>query len=203
MTIEKNNVQNKNLKTSRRGFPRYKKSPFLQLASNNTKSGVKRITSGNDRFMVVNQETGEYVGGAGFFQYQEVDKTQFLKLYINGVRALRQLSSSGGLVFEVLYRAVQDHKDSDRVFLAFDLIDQNLVKISESTFFRGMRELINKGFIAESTVQNSYFINPDYIFNGDRLTFVKTYILTETKSIINKKTKKDQPKLENKTNTKE
>lgn len=140
--------------------------------------------------MVVNQETGEYVGGAGFFQYQEVDKTQFLKLYINGVRALRQLSSSGGLVFEVLYRAVQDHKDSDRVFLAFDLIDQNLVKISESTFFRGMRELINKGFIAESTVQNSYFINPDYIFNGDRLTFVKTYILTETKSIINKKTKK-------------
>lgn len=44
-----------------------------------------------------------------------------------------------------------------------------------------MKELANKGFIAETTVQNSYFINPDYIFNGDRLSFVKSYILTESK----------------------
>ncbi|SLM62774.1 hypothetical protein DAQ1742_01837 [Dickeya aquatica] len=44
-----------------------------------------------------------------------------------------------------------------------------------------MKELVSKGFIAETTVQNSYFINPDYIFNGDRLSFVKSYIFTGSK----------------------
>ncbi|MFU9139239.1 replication protein [Erwinia tasmaniensis] len=85
-------------------------------------------------------------------------------------------------MFEILYRTVQEFKDTDRVFLTYELVDQNLVKISESTYYRGMKELVNKGFIAEKTVQNSYFINPDFIFNGDRLSFVKSYILAKSSS---------------------
>lgn len=53
------------------------KNPFIMSASNNTKGGVKRISTGKDRLMVVNENTGEYLGGAGFFQYQEVDKLSF------------------------------------------------------------------------------------------------------------------------------
>ncbi|MEY0116985.1 replication protein, partial [Providencia rettgeri] len=77
----------------------------------------------------------------------------------------------------------------DKIFLAFDLIDQNIIKISESTFYRGMKELIKKDFIAETTIQNCYFLNPDYIFNGDRLSFVKSFILkkSEPEKIENKK----------------
>ncbi|OTB20868.1 replication protein, partial [Escherichia coli] len=30
--------------------------------------------------------------------------------------------------------------------------------------------------------QNYYFINPDYMFNGDRLTFMKTYYLSSSNS---------------------
>ncbi|MGR7334767.1 replication/maintenance protein RepL [Klebsiella aerogenes] len=177
------------LRKSRRGLPRYKKNPFLQKTSNNTKSGSRRITTGRDRLLVINEDTGEQLAGAGFFQWQEVDKTQFLKLYINGVKALTELTGAGTKVFEILYRTVQDFKDTDRVFLAYELIDQEIVKISESTYYRGMKELANKGFIAETTVQNSYFINPDYIFNGDRLSFVKSYILTESKSNVKKSQK--------------
>ena len=40
---------------------------------------------------------------------------------------------------------------------------------------KGMKELIIKGFIAESMVQNKYYLNPDYMWNGDRLAFVKEY----------------------------
>jgi hypothetical protein len=46
---------------------------------------------------------------------------------------------------------------------------------------RGMRELIEKGFIAESVTQSKYFINPDYLWNGDRLGFVKEYRKKEVK----------------------
>ncbi|MDM7224991.1 replication protein, partial [Klebsiella grimontii] len=31
-----------------------------------------------------------------------------------------------------------------------------------------------------------YFINPDYMFNGDRLTFMKTYYLKDNKTKKNK-----------------
>ncbi|WP_235421108.1 replication protein [Erwinia oleae] len=86
-------------------------------------------------------------------------------------------------MFEILYRTVQEFKDTDRVFLAYALEDQNIVNISESTYYRGMKELLNKGFIAETTVQNSYFINPAFIFNGDCLSFVKSYVLTKSSSI--------------------
>ncbi|EDS0131127.1 replication protein, partial [Salmonella enterica subsp. enterica serovar Anatum] len=41
-------------------------------------------------------------------------------------------------------------------------------------------------FIAETMIQNYYFINPDYMFNGDRLTFMKTYYLKD-KNAKNKK----------------
>ena len=166
---------------SRRGLQRYVKNPFIMSASNNTKGGVRRISTGNDKLMVVNENTGEYLGGAGFFQYQEVDKTQFLKLYVNGVKAITELSSAGTKVFEILYRAMQEQKDTDTILMSYDIIDTTIVKISRTTYFKGMKELVEKKFIAETVIQNYYFINPDYMFNGDRLSFVKSYILTDSK----------------------
>ncbi len=45
---------------SKRGFERFTSNPFLPAASENTKTGVKRITgSQKDRMMVINQNTGE------------------------------------------------------------------------------------------------------------------------------------------------
>ncbi|HGM9714308.1 hypothetical protein R5R67_18495 [Acinetobacter sp. OYA S30] len=54
-----------------------------------------------------------------------------------------------------------------------------------------MKELIKKDFIAETTIQNCYFLNPDYIFNGDRLSFVKSFILKEGPRKINGRNKSE------------
>ncbi|WP_309295257.1 replication/maintenance protein RepL, partial [Klebsiella pneumoniae] len=168
------------VRRSRRGFTRYKENPFVMVASGNTNSGTRRVTANNDKLLIINQDTGEQLAGAGFFQYEEVDKTKFLKLYVNGVKALTELTSAGTKVFEILYRTIQENINKDTVFLGFDLIDQDVVSISESTFHRGMKELIKKNFIAETTTSNLYFINPDFLFNGDRLSFVKTFIKKKT-----------------------
>jgi len=167
---------------SRRGSERYVKNPFIKSASNNTTGGVRRISTGRDKLMVINENTGEHLGGAGFFQYQEVDKTQFLKLYVNGVKAITELSSAGTKVFEILHRAMQDKKDTDTILMSYDIVDKTIVKISRTTYFKGMKELVEKDFIAETMLQNYYFINPDFIFNGNRLSFVKSYIKCESKS---------------------
>ena len=127
-------MEEKKENKSRRGLTKYRENPFLMIASSNTKGGVRKIEGKtDDRLMVVSEDTGERLGGAGFFKYQEVDKTQFLKLYINGVKAITELSSAGTKVFEVLYRTVQENKDSDKIFMAFDLVDQSIVKIARAT----------------------------------------------------------------------
>ena len=38
---------------------------------------------------MITSQSGEVVAPAGFWQTQEVDKTQFVKLYVNGVKAFR------------------------------------------------------------------------------------------------------------------
>src|SRR5450830_268255 len=162
--------------SSKRGVERYLKNPFIQEASNSTKTGVRRITNKTkDQMMVMSPETGEIFGHAGFWQAQEVDKTQFVKLYVNGVRALKELTGAGAKVFELLYVRVQEAIGKDQLWLTHPSIDQALTPMSEATFYRGMKELLEKKFIAESTTPGLYFLNPDYIWNGDRLAFVKEY----------------------------
>jgi hypothetical protein len=173
--------ESKTTTLSRRGHQKYAVNPFIQEASNHTKTGVKRITSKTgDQMMVVSQNTGEIIAPAGFWQAQEVDKTAFVKLYVNGVRAFKELTGAGTKVFEVLYMKVQEGIGKDTVYLSFHDLDQNSTPMSESTFMRGMRELVAKGFIAESMSPSQYFLNMDYMWNGNRLAFVKEYRIKGT-----------------------
>ena len=107
----------------------------------------------------------------------DVDRAQFIKLYINGVKAFRDLTSAGARVFEVLYLQMQANPGRDKITLSFLRIDQQITPMSEKTYHRGMRELLEKRFIAESVVPGDYFLNPDYLFNGDRLAFVQEFRL--------------------------
>lgn len=177
---------------SRRGLTRHNSNPFLTAASNNTNSGVRRMTNKmGDHAMVVNNSTGEVLAPAGFWHTQEVDRTQFVKLYINGVKAFKELSGAGTKMFEFLYLTVQENIGKDEVWLALSEVNQDITPISKATFMKGMRELILKGFIAESMTQNKYFLNPDYMWNGDRLAFVKEYRLVSSKP-----TSRDQSTLD-------
>jgi hypothetical protein len=47
--------------------------------------------------------------------------------------------------------------------------------MSEATYTRGMRELTEKGFIAATPSQGMFWLNPSFVWNGDRLAFVKEY----------------------------
>lgn len=165
---------------SRRGATRHKANPFLAVAANNTKQGAKRISNkAGDKFMIVS-EHGEVVANTGFHEIVEVDKTQFVKLYINGVKAFQGLKTAGAKVFELIYLAAQESPGTDRIYLHFMTIEQAITPISRATFHRGMSELMEKGFIAESIEPGMYFLNIDYLFNGNRLAFIKEYRITES-----------------------
>lgn len=132
--------------------------------------------------MVVSEQTGEIIApGVTFGTAYEVDKTQFVKLYINGVKAFKELTGAGTKVFELLYLEVQKNIGRDVMYLSFSEVDQLATPLSKATFMKGMKELLEKGFIAESMTQGKYFLNPDYIFNGDRLSFIREVRLKGSK----------------------
>ena len=172
----------KEVVTSRRGAVRHAKNPFLRDAANNTRQGSKRLSNkAGDKFMIVS-EGGDVIANSGFHEIVEVDKTQFVKLYINGVKAFQGLKAAGAKVFELIYMSVMGSPGTDIIWLPFMEVEQAVTPISRSTFDRGMSELLDKGFIAESAVAGKYFLNIDYLFNGNRLAFIKEYRIIEKSS---------------------
>lgn len=160
------------VKNSKRG-QRYDHNPFVQGL--NTKSSVRRVIDKSGTKLMVVSESGEIVAPAGFWQSQEVDQTQFVKLYVHGVKAFKNLTGAGTKVFELLYLRVQENIGKDQIWLTFPYVDQTVTPISDTTFYRGMKELLEKEFIAETMTPGLYYLNPDYLWNGDRLAFVKQY----------------------------
>jgi hypothetical protein len=175
-------MEKTNLK-SRRGFPKYTENPSLSRASDSTKSGPRRIVNKTgDRCLIVS-EHGEVLAPAGFHEIVEVDRTKFVKLYVNGVKALQELSSAGAKVFELVYMVVQENPGADRFYLHLMEAEKHGLKISRAVFHRGLSELIEKEFMFESVMPNIYFLNVDYLFNGNRLAFVKEFRLKERKAL--------------------
>jgi hypothetical protein len=157
---------------TRRGVSLYEKNPFMVDMTTRT----RRVTNKRGDMMLVNSNTGEIQSQvAGFWEAEEVDATKFVKLFVKGVKALKELTGAGTKVFEVLYLRVQQTIGSDRVLMAWSEVDQALTPMSESTYMRGMRELIEKDFIAATPTQGMYWLNPSFVWNGDRLAFVKEY----------------------------
>ena len=164
---------------TRRGVVLYEESPFLPTV--NTKT--KRITNKRGDMMLVKSGTGEIQSSiAGFWESKEIDSTSFIKLFVSGVRALAELTSAGSRVFEVLYLDMQNNIGRDQAYLSYTGLPKNLT-MGRSTFSRGLSELIDKKFIAPQPKVGWYWINPDYVFNGDRLAFVKEYRIKGSKNV--------------------
>ena len=131
----------------RRGKAVYATNPFMEGEQRpSIKPKIKRITNRRGDMMVMG-ETGEIVNPvAGFWQSQEVDSAKFVKLFVNGVKAFRELTNAGARVFEALYMEMQTNIGRDRVYLSASSLREG-IEISESTFARGIRELIEKRFL--------------------------------------------------------
>ena len=174
----------KPIQKTRRGVAVYQVNPFMMEVQTKT----RRVTNKRGDMMLVSNEGGVVSNVAGFWEAEEVDATKFVKLFVKGVKALKELTGAGTKVFEVLYMRVQDNIGKDQVFMAFSFVDQALTPMSNPTYDRGMRELIEKGFIAATPTQGWYWLNPSFVWNGDRLAFVKEYRKASIKKTIHRDT---------------
>ena len=152
---------------------RNKTNPFLEQQVS-TKSKVS-ITTLNDNTWV-NQITGE-VGGTALIKRKVVDESKFVKVFTDNIGLFFGLTSAGNKAFALLMWALQKIKDTDLVELnewtRDELLkDTHKKDFSMATFYRGLKELENENIIAKSQKVGWYFINPHFVFNGDRIVFM-------------------------------
>lgn len=165
----------------RRKVPKYRENPFLEHTTEISVSGYKPVYSNAEgNCVVVNKITGELQGSAGMFYRKEVEQSEFVKLYAEGVAAIMQLQSSGKKVFHLIYEQLYGEKGmgKTKIDLTYEMLsDEQQSRMSKATFKRGINDNLKHNIIAETYTPGVYFINPAFIFNGDRLAIVKEYII--------------------------
>jgi hypothetical protein len=160
----------------KKGVPVYATNPSIPDPDSIKKR--KAVKFGDDKKgFVVDSGNGEVlsVGGMGFYQFEEVDETRFVKLFLDGMKQAAGLSKAGLSIFELIYRQVQDNPNNDKVELSFYAAANKIDGLNERTYQRGLRELLEREFLFRSPTEGVFFVNIRYMFNGDRLAFVTGY----------------------------
>lgn len=160
----------------KRGVPIYTANPSIPAQEDISRP--RRAKIGNDKKgLIIHEGTGEILGsgGAVVYEWEEVDKERFVKLFLAGVKQAAGLSKAGILVFEKVYNQMRDNPNSDKIMLGVH--DPAVSDIPRATYYRGLRELLEKEFLYRSPWDGTFFVNIRYMFNGDRLAFVKAYHL--------------------------
>lgn len=181
MTFERQIVEvPENQITTKRGLPVYRTNPSVP-ATSGLPTRTKRINvPGGKGSVIVDNTTGELkgIGGMGFWWEEEVDTTRFVKLFLDGIKQAAGLSKTGIQVFELVYNEMRANPGVDEIKL-----NQYVARdhgISDRKYQRGVRELLEKEFLYRSPSDGVFFVNIRFMFNGDRLAFVRSYHLKDT-----------------------
>lgn len=161
---------------------RYESNPFVEDMQIEVRNKAVRLSRlGKDDNVVINQTTGEYHGGTHVTTYKKVDSAQFVKVFTANIALTFGLASAGIKTFSVLLWAVQhkalakDEIDLDSMmledFLEAHKENEPAIRLSHPTFKRGLVELEKAKIIAKAMRKGRYYINPNFLFNGDRVAF--------------------------------
>jgi len=81
------------------------------------------------------------------------------------------------LIQFIMYRV---KNGQDKVAFTYKLIKKETDIASDSTVGITLLTLMNKGMIARAETDGIYYINPNIFFNGDRVAFVKSYMIDKS-----------------------
>jgi hypothetical protein len=156
------------------------KNPFIEQAIEEINSNsVKRYktSSSYDQRAVLqayDPKTGEILGHTTFIRQIEVDEEKFTKIYLSQFSAFWDLGTQAIKVFGYIMTKLVVGQDMF-IFLMDECI-QYTSYLTKKPIYQGLAQLVHSEIIARGPADNLYFINPLVAFNGNRVTYAKTYI---------------------------
>jgi hypothetical protein len=182
-------------KLSKIAIVRHNKNPFLHdMVLAYTTKQIRISNLGKDDNIILNQTTGE-ISGTHVVTYKKVDSEEFVKIFSRNIALTFNLNAAGIKAFNVLIWTIQQRAvERDIVTLDQYSVDDFLnsnsdAKLSLPTFHRGLSELEKSKIIAKSRRAGDYYINPNFVFNGNRIAFT---------SVIEKNTEEPKKKVQKK-----
>lgn len=184
----------------KKGMVAYKENPFWEDTDIKVGSKLIRVSGGKH----INSD-GESIEHSGIHVVKKVDENEFLKIYTKNIKSIFDLKPTTQRVLQYLMVELQKTPNADGVYLAWvgaeAYFSEANINVSRSSFQRALREMIEKGFIAESTKPYLFWFNPNLFFNGNRMTFVHEFRKQNIEKVQNKgkEDKNENPKRCNQT----
>lgn len=166
--------------TSITEFEIYYENPFLKQAVEQVqKNIVKKYRSATrtDEKAILkayDDRTGEILGHTQFIRQIEVDEEQFAKIYLSNFSAFFDLKPQAIKVFGYILEQLIPNRD-EFFFILEDCMKYTGYK-SDTSIRIGLTNLLENKIIARGRKEFFYYINPMVVFNGNRITFAKTYV---------------------------
>jgi len=161
-------------------FEKNKENPFLSQAVEEIKNNIvkkyKTASKTGEKAILkaFDENTGEIVGHTQFIRQIEVDEQQFAKFYLSNFSAFFDLKPSAIRVFGYVLSQLTPNKDY--FYIDFDEMLEITKYKNKSSIYDGLASLVQNEVIARGKNEYHYFINPMVVFNGNRITFAKTYV---------------------------
>ena len=183
---DSSDLVSKRITPRKRGVVAYSKNPFWKPFEVDV--GTRKVTIAGG--MTTNTETGEAMQHSGIHRIEHVDEDKFVKLFTQNIKLFFDLTAPSQKILQCVIATLQNHPNADGISLPWFTVDdfsqQHDLKISKSSFHRGLKEMLQKGFIAESELPHFYWINPHLFFNGNRMVFITEYRKTEKSKSVPK-----------------
>jgi hypothetical protein len=125
-------------------------------------------------------DTGEVTAATVIHTVETVDEEHFVKVFVEGIKRSFELSRAASRVFQKVLEAYQKetmsggYAESVTLFWFGEGLNGEALDMSEKTFQRGLKELLEKNFLSPK-IPNIYWVNPSLFFKGDRVAFMREY----------------------------
>lgn len=179
-----------------RNLPAMSVNPF-RVTLNDTLR-INYVKDGNAalirRYNITDEETGEVISNARsnitFQRRQYVDKQEFIKIYNEGLERIFNLKSASIKVFGYFMNEMQNTINADFVYFDRNKCQKFCKWNGHRLVYEGLTELIKNLIVCKTDEEHKYWINPRFVFNGNRIIIFDEFIKTDDDYFQNKKSLK-------------
>lgn len=194
---------------------RYSKNPFVEKEGIILDLKKKQVRIGSDSQVSLINHSTEEISSTHLMTYQKVDASEFIKIMMHEIAAMCELSSQGVKMLSALCWSMNRNSVINKDIVRMDQYEyedymEYLKEIdkekplkkgdgspksrtfSAPVWAAGLKNLENCKIIAKNKRKGHYYINPNFIFNGDRVAFTKVYEKEKRKEEIKQMEQTDQ-----------
>lgn len=182
MSVQVTNLEKKvSEKLSLKSIKSDMMSPLVNpLIEPQTIQTTRRLVKTGRAQNLLDPSTGELIAKSAIHTIEEKDDENFVKVFAAGIAASYELTKTAQKVFQAVLREYEKtpmtggYADSVELYWFGSGINGQSIGISERTWTRGIKELLQKRFLWPKS-PTSYWTNPALFFKGNRVVFIKEY----------------------------